>query len=376
MAVLSVANLIALNFLIFPLSGARVDLTQNGEISLSPVTRDVLNTLQEPLLIRGYFSENNHPLLEPLIPRVRDTLEEYKIASNGKLELDFVDPISDPEIEREANQTYGIRPTPLQINNRSGSSIINAYFDILIRYGDQTQILNLLNLIEIDQFGSGDFDLRLKNLEYDLTSSIQRAVLGFQSLDSVFESLTEPAKLTLYITPDSLPQGFEDVQDTITSIASDIETQSNGKFTFEAVDMSDPNTQVTPDSLVEQYQIQPIATSIFSTDSFYLHMVVTVGDKTQVIFPTGELSETEIRNNIEGALKRLSSGFLPVVGVWTPPSTSAQAAQAAQASGQPQSLQAYSTLMNTLGDNYETRPVDLSTGQVPGDIDTADRDRL
>ncbi|RMF79919.1 MAG: ABC transporter permease, partial [Chloroflexi bacterium] len=359
------ANLFIFNIMLSGLNFARVDLTANGEFSLSPVTRELVSNLQEPLLVRAYFSEDIHPLLEPLVPVVEDTLREYEIASNGKLQLEIVDPITDPELEREANQTYGIRPTPLQNISRSGTEIINSYFDILIRYGDQTETLNLLDLIEVDQFGRSDFDLRLDNLEYDLTSSIQRTVFGFQTLDAVFESLEEPATLTLYVTPETLPDGFEDVPNTIETVAQEFVDDAAGKFNFEVVNVDDPESGVDPEFLFNEFQIQPIATSIFSPDTFYLHMVLKVGDQTQVLFPTGELSEAEIRNNLEAALKRSSPGFLQVVGVWVPQNTPTQ-----NQFGQPvPSLAQYETFIDTLNENHEVRRVDLSSGQVPGDID-------
>ena len=69
--------------------------------------------------------------------------------SNGKVTAEVVDPASDPEIEEEANQTYGIQPTPLQVSGRYEASVINAYFDILVRYGDQNVVLNFRDLIEV-----------------------------------------------------------------------------------------------------------------------------------------------------------------------------------------------------------------------------------
>ena len=54
-------------------------------------TRDLLRNLEEPLLIRGYFSERTHPLLAPLVPNVRDMLREYEIASGGKIEVEIID---------------------------------------------------------------------------------------------------------------------------------------------------------------------------------------------------------------------------------------------------------------------------------------------
>src|SRR5439155_18756231 len=101
---LIIINVIAFNVLLARVGTVRADLTQSGEYTLSPVTLELLGSLQEPLLVRGYFSQDNHPLLAPLIPRIRDMLAEYKVAAKGKLELDFVDPIKNPDLEREANQ--------------------------------------------------------------------------------------------------------------------------------------------------------------------------------------------------------------------------------------------------------------------------------
>lgn len=365
-AALIALNAVVLNALIAPLNGIRLDLTENQEYTLSSATESVLQNLQEPLLVRGYFSEENHPLLAPLIPTIEDTLAEYRIASNGNLNVEIVDPITDAELEAEANQIYGITPTPLQTVDRSGSALINIYFDLLIRYGDQSTVLNFGDLIEIDQFGDGSVDVRLRNLEYDLTSAISRTVRGFQSIDSVFASLEEPATLTLYITSDTLPETIASAPQMIETIASDLAARSGGQFVFRVVDLNDPNNTVDPQQLFDRYQIQPIAASIFSPESYYLHMVIESGEDTQVIFPGGGLSETDIRTSIESALKRTTSGFLQVVGVWVPQNTPTQ-----DPFGQPQPppLAQYRLIQDTLREDYTVRTVDLSSGQVPADID-------
>ena len=53
----------------------RLDLTQGKLYSISQPTHDFLDRLQEPLLIRGYFSAKTHPLLAPLVPQLRDLLQ-------------------------------------------------------------------------------------------------------------------------------------------------------------------------------------------------------------------------------------------------------------------------------------------------------------
>lgn len=358
------ANLLAFNVLIYPFHTLRVDLTQDREYSLSDVTRDLLSNLQEPLLIRGYFSEKNHPLLSPLIPYVRDMLEEYRIASNKRVKVEIIDPIKDPQKEAEANQVYGISPTPVQTSDRYGASVINIYFDILVRYGDQSVTLNFRDLIEVDQYGD-NVEVRLRNLEYDLTRSIKKVVYGFQSVEAVLATLDQPARLTLYYTPQTLPEALKDAPATIQQVAEKIASTSNGKFTYQSVDVSDAANGLDTQTLYSRFGIRPIAAGFLSPDTFYLHMVLEAGGKVQVIYPPNEVSENEIRDEIEAVLQRAVPGFLKVVGVWTPPATPTQ-----DIFGQTQRpLQTYDTLIQSLRDSYDVRTVSLSTGEVPANID-------
>ncbi len=353
-------NLLAFNLLLAPANFARLDMTQHQEYSLSDVTRNLLADLQEPLLVRGYFSEASHPLLAPLAPRIKDTLREYELAANGKLQLEFVDPLTNPELEREANQIHGIRPTPLQVNDRGGLSLVNVYFDVLIAYGDQSAALNFSEVIELVDTPFG-VEVRLRNLEYDLTSNIQRVVYGFQSLDAVLASLAEPARLTLYVSSATLPEMMTEVSQTLQDVAAEV---AEGQAVYELVDMTAPDAGISEDDLFELYQIQPVAASFFSLDTFYLHLVVEAGDDYQVIYPAGDLSQAEIRGAIEAALKRTSPGFLKVIGLWTPP------AQAIDQFGrQMPSLQQYSILEETLRESYELRRVTLEDGQIAADVD-------
>jgi len=105
--------------------------------------------LQEPLLVRGYFSGKTHPLLSPLVPQVRDLIKEYEIAGNGKVVTEFIDPQRNPELEEEANQLYGIEPVPFQVADRYQSSIVSSYFNVLVQYGDEHQVLGFQDLIDV-----------------------------------------------------------------------------------------------------------------------------------------------------------------------------------------------------------------------------------
>jgi len=365
-AVLVVVNLVLVNVWAFPLQAQalRLDLTESRQYTLSQTTRDLLTNVQEPLLVRGYFSENTHPLLAPLVPEIRDMLREYDVAAGDKMELEIIDPAQHPELEAEANQTYGITPSPFQISGRYEQSVINSYFDVLIRYGDQHVVLGFGDLIEVQSSG-GSVDVRLRNLEYDLTSAIKKVVYGFQSVEAVLAALEEPAALSVYLTPDTMPEQLSDIPETIEEVASGIANESGGKFTYTMVNPDAPDSPVTREELFQQYDIRPFATSLFSNESYYLHMVMRVGDEEQVIYPSGEMAEADIRSSIENTLKRMSPGFLQVVGLWTP-STEPQQNMMGQMQ---RPISSWQQVSESLRQEYEVRNVDLSRGQIPSDVD-------
>lgn len=356
-------NLIAINVWVYPLYGLRLDLTAQKEFTISQTTKDLISTLPEQLLIRAYMSEKTHPLLSPLIPQINDMLREYEISSRGMLTAEMIDPITDPEIETEASQAYGIQPTPFQVAGRNESSIINAYFDILVRYGDQSIVIGLEDLIEVQQSGTG-INVVLKNLEYNLTSAIKKTVYGFQSIDSILAEIQEPVKLTLFLSQNLLPETEVGIVDIINQVASDIQTKSNGKLIFETIDPDAEGATITRQQLIEQVGIEPYPVALFSQDTYFFHMLLQNGNQGQIIYPPTEANEADIRLAIESSLKRTSSGFLKLVGIWTPPSTTTDMF------GQPQqAISSYQFALEQLSTDYELQMVDLKTGRVPDNFD-------
>jgi ABC-2 type transport system permease protein len=309
------------------------------------------------------MSEKTHPLLSPLIPQINDMLREYEIASRGMITAEVVDPITDPEIETEANQAYGIQPTPFQVAGRNESSIINAYFDVLVRYGDQTIVVGLEDLIEVQQSGTG-MNVVLKNLEYNLTSAIKKTVYGFQSIDSILAEIQEPVNLTLFVSRNLLPESETEIIDVINQIATDIQSKSNGKFVFNTIDPDEAGASITRQQLIEEVGIEPYPVDLFSQDTYFFHMLLQNGDQSQLIYPPTEANEADIRMSIESALKRTTSGFLKMVGIWTPPTTTTDMyGQTVQA------VSSYQFALEQLSSEYELQYVDLTTGRVPDNFD-------
>ena len=359
------ANLVILNVWLFPFSNIRLDLTDEGQFSLSEATVSVVKDLDEPLVMRAYISERTHPLLAPLAPNVEDLMGEYEVASGGMIKAEVIDPRNDEAVEREANQIYGIRPVPFRITDRYETSVVNSYFDILVRYGDQFVTLSFNDLIEVEPRPDGAPDVRLRNLEFDLTKSIKRVVSGFQSLDLVLGSLAEPIRLTAYITPETLPESLQEVTQRVNTVGSDVQGNSGGGLVFQVLDPDDPTSGVTRRGLQEAYGLAPYQVSFFSPDSYYLHMVLDTGQENMLIYPSEDMTEADIRSSIDSAIRQLVPGFLKTVGLWLPHQRQDQSG----AGGQPRSISSWNLVYQHLAQSYDVSVVDLSEGRAPSNVD-------
>ncbi len=350
------ANALALNLWLAPLGRARVDLTEHGEYSLSRATGDLLASLDEPLLIRGYFSAKTHPLLAPLVPRIRDLLEEYRVRGGGKVRVELVDPSGDDAAAREAKERFDIAPNPLRFASRTEKSVINAYFSIAVAYGDQHQVLGLDQLIEVRPLDVGDVDVTLGNLEYAVTRAIKKAVTGFQSQDALFASLPGPAELTVYATPKTLPENWKAGPERIKKVADELATGAGGKLVVKNVE---PQGEAQIRELYDKYGLRPYA-ELGSSDYYYLHLLLKVGDRLVRIIPPDDLSEAGIKSVLADGLRRAAPGFTRVVGLWTPPAAPATPQMEGMPPERQPPPQTFEELRASLGAEYEVQDVDLA----------------
>jgi len=361
LAGLLVANFLAGNLWLGQISWVRVDLTEGQAYSISPATERYLAQLQEPLLLRGYFTAQTHPLLNPLTPQIRDLLKEYEIAGKGKVRVEFVDPHDSPEVEREANEKYGIRPVSFQNSGKYQESVISAYFDLLIRYGDQTQKLGFRDLIEIKAHGERELEVRLRNPEYDLTRAIRKSLQGYQAGGDLFSEKT--VTFRGFISKEGkLPAPLVALKKDLGSTLEELKKQSNGKLIVEIQDPEDADG-VLAKEISDKYGFRPLALSLLDETSFYFYMLLESGGQTvPVPLPEG-LNAEGLKRSISAALKRLSPGLLRTVAVYAPLSNP-QMARFGMDSGP-----TFQELRRALGEEALVRDADLKSGQVPDEAD-------
>jgi len=114
--VLAVAAFLAVNmFANQALTRFRLDLTEQRLFTLSEGTRNVIRAIDEPVTLRVYVSRSlasRLPSISGYVARVRDLLQEYEHAADGKIILTVIDPEPFSEEEDRA-VAYGLSGLPL-----------------------------------------------------------------------------------------------------------------------------------------------------------------------------------------------------------------------------------------------------------------------
>lgn len=137
----------------------RFDLTSSGSYSLAQPSKKLVRNLQEPVIIKAYFS-SNLPSAYTFVPRyVRDLLTEYRSASKGKLKFEFVATYPPKDFEQRALEA-GIVPVNIEQVGSDQMAVQRSFLGLVIFYRDKSEVLPVVR------------DIR--TLEYDITSRIAR----------------------------------------------------------------------------------------------------------------------------------------------------------------------------------------------------------
>jgi ABC-2 type transport system permease protein len=360
-----VANLIAGDLWLGQLTWARADLTSGNIYSISDETHSYLQQLQEPLLIRGYFSAQTHPLLAPLAPRLRDLLKEYEIAGGGRVRVEFIDPAKEPGLESEANSRFGIRPVPFQTSSKYQASVTNSYFNILVQYGDEFQTLGYRDLIEVKQTSETHLNVNLRDPQYEITRAIKKALEGYRGSGDIFSGIPQKVQLQAYLSSDDkLPDPLPKLRADLEALIGDYKKSGTDKFDAAIVNPDEGGGAVAK-RLEEAHGLRPLAAGLLNAKEFWFHLILKCGDKVEQVPLPQSLDKTGLKQNIEAELKRFRPGALRTVALYTPPSTPPMPQLGMPGSGGP----SFQLLENKLRQNAQVKAADLRGGRVPEEAD-------
>ncbi|MBK8551630.1 MAG: GldG family protein [Ignavibacteria bacterium] len=142
----------------------RADLTKNNSYTLSPISKDIVENLDDKLIVKAYFSNNLPPPYNNLRRQVQDILDDYRSYSKGNLNYEFLNPTSSGEgegneLDKEA-QKYGIQPVQIQAMDNDKLEVKRAYLGLVFLYNGKQETIPVVQ--------SAD------NLEYEITSLIKK----------------------------------------------------------------------------------------------------------------------------------------------------------------------------------------------------------
>lgn len=172
----------------------RFDLTEDNRYTLSGASRDIAESLDDPITVTAYFSENLPPQLTQAEDEFQNFLEEFRAYSGGNLEYEFINPNESDQAEQEAQQA-GIRPVMIDVRERDQISQKRAYLGAVFRYEDKREVVPVIRP------GSA--------LEYTIASTIKRLTIEDKPRIGLVQGHGEPTRQEMAEISNELSQRYQ-----------------------------------------------------------------------------------------------------------------------------------------------------------------------
>lgn len=158
----------------------RADLTEEKRFSIKDQTKEVLRELDDKVYVEVYLEGELNAGFRRLQKSIRETLEEFRIYSDDKVQFVFIDPAT--AMSQKARNEYmqelmkkGIVPTNV-VDSKDGQKSERIIFPgALISYGGfETGV----NLLKGNQAGTPDEKINqsVEGIEYELANAIYKMV--------------------------------------------------------------------------------------------------------------------------------------------------------------------------------------------------------
>lgn len=207
---------------------SRIDLTEDKLYTLSEGTLNILDSIQEPVTLHYFFSDQASqeiPQLRTYANRVRELLQEYAQLSNGKIALHVIDPIPYSEEEDQAAE-FGLQGVPtgpggntiyfgLAGSNSVGESKLIPFFqpnkEQFLEYDVTKLIYTLINtkkpvvglMSKVPMFSSFDIETQKIRDPWVITNQLQQ-LFEVKNIDFTVTEFDEDLELLMLVHPKDL----------------------------------------------------------------------------------------------------------------------------------------------------------------------------
>lgn len=162
--------------LIFPF---RLDLTSDKRYTLSPISKKLMQQLDDPLKATLYLEGDLNPGFLRMKKSTIQMLEELSAYSKKGIEIKTINPsLAKSSTEREENylklSSHGLTPTAVYERDKEGKAIQKIIFPWLeIEYEGNKTLVNLLKNLPGNS-GEQNINISIENLEFEITDAIRR----------------------------------------------------------------------------------------------------------------------------------------------------------------------------------------------------------
>jgi len=125
------------------LSHIRSDWTEDQIYSLSDSTKQLLDVLDEPLMIRAYITSDMPQPYGRLQRFIEDMLQSYYEAGHGKVGFDIIDPAFDANVLASL-KALNIPKVQVQVVENDQAQVKQGYLAIVLEYLDRKEVISVL----------------------------------------------------------------------------------------------------------------------------------------------------------------------------------------------------------------------------------------
>ncbi len=200
------------------LRGARIDLTEDKQFTLSESAQTILEKLKVPVQVKYYVTRSDKmpTELKNLERDVTDKLLDFASASGGFLEFSIHDPSDDEEL-KQLLQTKGVRPFQVQSVEKDEIGLKLIYSAVSIAYKDKSEEILPQVLPQ-----------SLASLEYEIVSRVFRLTQDKDPVVALYapKPQHDPQMLQMYMQmgmqPPELPDTWQPVVELLQSEHYDV----------------------------------------------------------------------------------------------------------------------------------------------------------
>jgi ABC-2 type transport system permease protein len=203
--------------LISTMTFTRFDFTKEKRYTISPISRQIMSSLQQPLKVTVYLKGDNFPsAMKKLQRSTRDMLSDLQAYSNGQLTFEFTDPVAkikdlsqdQQEAAYDTLESKGIIGQNYSVKTDNGLSQMMIFPQALVQYQGKTIPVSLMQ----SRIGLSDDEVvnnSIQNLEYAFSSAIKKITTGGKPEIGFTEGHNELTDLQLADGMRSLSDGYD-----------------------------------------------------------------------------------------------------------------------------------------------------------------------